>query len=98
MGFFDNFAHAQSKSDFTIEIHDADWDSDWPSLVSKQTKNVKVNFVKRTLIFTLRQTKKGIIQDVIFHCLSKRGGRIDHIMVKPGKDSGKYEYHFRRVR
>jgi hypothetical protein len=94
MSFLDNFASSQSKSDFIVEIHDSDWDSDWPSLVSKQTKRVEANFVARTLVFHLRQTKKGIIQDIIFHCLSKRGGKIDHIMLQPGKDKSKYEYHF----
>ena len=95
MGFLDNFASAQAKSDFTINITDADWDAEWPSLVSKQTKRVEVNFVDRTLVFHLRQTKKGVIQDVIFHILAKEWKKIDHVCVTPGKAKGKYEYHFK---
>lgn len=95
MGFWDNFAIAQKKSDFSIMISDADWDSDWPSLVSRQTVTVKINFVQRTLVFHLRQTDKGVIQDVIFHVLNKDYKKIDHICITPGKKKDKYEYHFK---
>ncbi len=96
MSIFDNFASAQKKSDFAITITDADWDSDWPSLVSKQTAKVEVDFVSRQLVFHLRQTVKGVIQDVIFHILEKEHSKIDHICITPGKNKGKYEYHFKR--
>lgn len=95
MSIFDNFASAQKKSDFAITITDADWDSDWPSLVSKQTAKVEVNFVTRQLVFHLRQTTKGVIQDVIFHILEKDHKKIDHICITPGRQKGKYEYHFK---
>ncbi len=95
MSFLDHFASAQKKSDFGITITDADWDSEWPSLVSKQTASVDVNFVTRTLVFHLRQTAKGIIQDVIFHILEKEHSKIDHICITPGKQKGRYEYHFK---
>jgi len=95
MGFWDNFASAQKKSDFTVAISDSDWDSDWPSLVSRQTARVEVNFVNRTLVFHLRQAAKGVIQDVIFHILNKDYKKIDHICITPGKDKNKYEYHFK---
>jgi hypothetical protein len=95
MSFFDNFASAQKKSDFGITITDSDWDSEWPSLVSRQTAKVGVNFVTRTLVFHLRQTSKGVIQDVIFHILEKEHSKIDHICITPGKDKGRYEYHFK---
>lgn len=95
MSFLDNFAQGQSRSDFGVTIHDADWDSEWPSLVSKQTKSVTVNFVNRTLVFVLRQTAKGVIQDVIFHILEKETKKVDHICITPGKQKGKYEYHFK---
>ena len=95
MSFLDHFAGAQKKSDFGITITDSDWDSEWPSLVSKQTAKVEVNFVERTLVFHLRQTAKGIIQDVIFHILEKENSKIDHICITPGKNKGRYEYHFK---
>lgn len=95
MSFLDNFAAAQKKSDFGITITDVDWDSDWPSLVSKQTAKVEVNFVTRTLVFHLRQTSKGIIQDIIFHILEKETSKIDHICITPGKNKSQYEYHFK---
>jgi hypothetical protein len=95
MSFLDHFASAQKKSDFGITITDADWDSEWPSLVSKQTASVEVNFVTRTLVFHLRQTARGIIQDVIFHILEKEHSKIDHICITPGKQKGRYEYHFK---
>lgn len=93
MSWLDNFASAQSKSDFSVEIHDADWDAAWGSLVSKQTTRLEVNLVKRTLVFHLRQTVKGVIQDVIFHMLTH--GKIDHILVRPAKNPDGYEYHFK---
>jgi hypothetical protein len=95
MSIFDYFASGQKKSDFGISITDADWDADWPSLVSKQTAKVEVNFVTRQLIFHLRQTAKGVIQDVIFHVLAKETSKIDHICITPGKQKGRYEYHFK---
>lgn len=95
MGFFDNFAFAQQKSDFVITINDADWESDWPSLLSRQTLRAELNFLKRTLILHVRQTSKGIVQDVIFHVLNKEHKTIDHICITPGKAKDKYEYHFR---
>lgn len=95
MSWFDNFATAQKKSDFSITIHDSDWDSDWGGLVSAQTLKVKVEFVDRRLTFWLRQTKKGVVQDVIFHVLEKEHSKIDHILIQPGKQKGKYEYHFK---
>lgn len=95
MSFWDNFAFAQKKSDFTVSIHDSDWESDWGSLVSKQTAKVEVNFVARTLVFHLRQTAKGVVQDVIFHVLNKEFKKIDHICITPGKDKNRYEYHFK---
>lgn len=95
MTIFDNFASAQKKSDFAITITDVDWDSDWPSLVSKQTAKVEVNFVTRQLVFHLRQTSKGIVQDIIFHILEKEHRKIDHIIITPGKQKGRYEYHFK---
>ena len=93
MSFWDNFASAQAKSDFSVEIHDADWDAEWGSLVSKQTTRLEVNLVKRTLVFHLRQTVKGVIQNVIFHVLTR--GKIDHILVRPAKNANGYEYHFK---
>lgn len=95
MSLSDYFASAQKKSDFTVTITDADWDSDWPSLVSKQTARVEVDFVSRQLVFHLRQTAKGVIQDVIFHILEKEHSKIDHICITPGKQKGRYEYHFK---
>ncbi len=95
MSFWDNFATAQAKSDFGISITDSDWDSDWPSLMSKQTRRVEVALVERQLTFWVRQTKKGIIQDVLFHILEKETSKIDHICITPGKEKGKYEYHFK---
>ncbi len=95
MSILDYFANSQKKSDFTISITDADWDADWPSLVSKQTAKVEINFVTRQLIFHLRQTAKGVIQDVIFHVLEKETSKIDHICITPGKQKGRYEYHFK---
>jgi len=95
MSFLDHFSTAQKKSDFGITITDSDWDSDWPSLVSKQTARVEVNFVTRTLVFHLRQTAKGVVQDVIFHVLEKEHSKIDHICITPGKATGRYEYHFK---
>jgi hypothetical protein len=93
MAFWDNFASAQAKSDFSVEIHDADWDAEWGSLVSKQTTRLELNLVKRTLVFHLRQTVKGVIQDVIFHVLTSN--KIDHILVRPAKNPNGYEYHFK---
>lgn len=95
MGWLDNFASAQKKSDFTIQIHDADWESDWPSLMSRQTRRVEMNLVAREVTFWVRQTAKGVIQDVLFHILEKEHAKIDHILIQPGKNKGKYEYHFR---
>jgi hypothetical protein len=95
MSIIDYFASAQKKSDFGITITDSDWDSDWPSFISKQTAKVEVNFVTRKLVFHLRQTAKGVIQDVIFHILEKEHSKIDHICITPGKASGRYEYHFK---
>lgn len=95
MSILDYFASAQKKSDFGITITDSDWDSEWPSLVSKQTARVEVNFVSRELIFHLRQTAKGVVQDVIFHILEKETSKIDHICITPGKMKGRYEYHFK---
>ena len=96
MGFMDNFAVAHKMSDFSITIHDGDWDAEWGSLVSRQTEKVEVNFVKRTLTFYLRQTKKGVIQDVIFHILTKETKKIDHILIVPAKGAkNSYQYHFR---
>ena len=93
MSFWNNFALAQDKCDFSVEIHDADWDANWSSLVSKQTTRLEVNLVKRTLTFHLRQTAKGVIQEVIFHALTH--GKIDHILVRPAKNPDGYEYHFK---
>ncbi len=95
MPFWDNFASAQAKSDFSVEIHDSDWDAGWGSLVSKQTTRLEVNLVKRTLVFHLRQTAKGVIQSVIFHVLEKDHRKIDHILVRPAKNPNGYEYHFK---
>lgn len=95
MSWLDNFASAQKKSDFAIEITDKDWDSDWPSLVSKQTRRVEMFLVERKLVFWLRQTAKGVIQDVLFHVLEKEHAKIDHICITPGKQKGQYEYHFK---
>ena len=95
MSFFDNFSFAQAKSDFSVEIHDSDWEADWTSLVSKQTSRLEVNLVKRTLVFHLRQTAKGVIQDVIFHVLEQDHKKIDHILVRPAKGADGYEYHFK---
>ena len=95
MSFFDNFASGQKKSDFGITITDADWDSDWPSLMSKQTRRVEIALVERKLTFWVRQTAKGVIQDVLFHILEKEHAKIDHICITPGKNKGKYEYHFK---
>lgn len=98
MGILDNLRMAQSKNDFAVEISDRDWTPEWKSLVSKHTKRLQVNFVKRTLIFHLRQTKIGVIQDVIFHILdsNKEYNRIDQIVITPAKGSAKnsYQYHF----
>ena len=91
----DNLASAQKKSDFSITISDSDWHSTWPSLVSRQTVRLKFNLTARTLEFHIRQTAKGVIQDVLFHILSAETAKIDHILVKPGKAAGKYEYHFK---
>lgn len=95
MSFLDNFASAQAKSDFGITITDSDWDADWPSLVSKQTRRVEIALVERKLTFWVRQTAKGVIQDVLFHVLAKEHSTIDHICITPGKNRGKYEYHFK---
>ena len=51
-------------------------------------KNLKVNFVTRKLVFHLRQTAKGVVQDVIFHILEKEHSKIDHICITPGKATG----------
>lgn len=95
MSFLDHFKAAQKKNDFSIEIQDADWDSKWASLVSKQTAAVDVNLVKRRIVFYLRQLKSGVIQDVIFHVLNKPTKKIDHILVRPAKTPEAYEYHFK---
>ncbi len=95
MSFWDNFATAQAKCDFSVEIHDADWDANWGSLVSKQITRLEVNLVKRTLVFHLRQTAKGVIQEVIFHVLEQDHRKIDHILVRPAKNPDGYEYHFK---
>ena len=95
MSILDHFASAQKKSDFGITITDSDWDAEWPSMVSKQTARVEVNFLTRQLVFHLRQTDKGVIQDVIFHVLAKEFSKIDHICITPGKHKGRYEYHFK---
>jgi len=95
MSWLHNFARAQAKSDFQIEIHDSDWDSEWPSLVSKQTVKADVSFTEKTLTIHLRQTVVGIIQDIIFHVLSSEHKKIDHVCVRPGKSKDRYEYHFK---
>ena len=95
MSFWDNFASGQKKSDFGITITDSDWDQEWPSLMSKQTRRVEVALVERQLTFWVRQTAKGVIQDVLFHILEKEHAKIDHICITPGKQKGKYEYHFK---
>jgi hypothetical protein len=95
MSLFDYFASAQKKSDFAVTITDSDWEANWPSLVSKQTAKVKINLVARTVVFHLRQLKKGVIQDVLFHVLEKEHSKIDHICITPGTEKGRYEYHFK---
>jgi hypothetical protein len=99
MGFFDNFSVAQNQTDFSITITDKDWKEEWTSLVSTHTTRVECDFVNRKVIIFLRQLKKGIVQDVIFHVLSsdKRKGRIDCVRIRPAKKKGKdaYEYIFK---
>jgi len=98
MSFFDNFKSAQCQSDFSIEVSDREWEKKWKSVISKQTTSVKINFVKRQVTLLVRQLKSGIVQDVIFHILSKkeRNQMIDGMTIRPAKGAkSSYEYLFK---
>lgn len=98
MSFFDNFKSAQCQSDFSVEVSDREWEKKWKSVISKQTTSVKINFVKRQVTLIVRQLKVGIVQDVIFHILSKkeRNRMIDGMTIRPAKGAkSSYEYLFK---
>ena len=98
MSFLDNFRSAQCQSDFSVEVSDREWESKWTSVISKQTTSVKINFVERKVTLLVRQLKIGIVQDVIFHTLSKekRNRMIDQMTVRPAKGAkSSYEYLFK---
>lgn len=98
MSFLDNFRSAQCQSDFSIEVSDREWENQWKSVISKQTTAVKINFAKREVTLLVRQLKAGIVQDVIFHILSKkdRNQIIDGMTIRPAKGAkSSYEYLFK---
>ncbi len=94
MSIMDNF-NGQPKNDFSIAVSDSDWKQTWIDVISTQTVEVHMNLVKNQLVLHVRQLKSGIVQDVLFHVLTKHGNKIDSIRVLPAKSKEKRsEYVF----
>jgi len=96
MSVFHHFMQAQSQTDFAVEIFDKDWiEKDWPSIISKQTRKLEINFHERTVTLYLRQLKAGIIQDILFHVLGAGDGKIDKVTITPARgNTSSHQYHF----
>jgi len=96
MSFFHHLMQAQSKTDFSVDIHDKDWvEKDWPSIISKQTVKIEVDLYERTVYLYLRQLKAGVIQDILFHILGEGDGKIDKVTITPARgNTSSHQYHF----
>jgi len=85
MSLRDTLRVGQTQNDFSVTVIDRDWSNDWINTVTAQTSKVELNLVKCELTLYVRQLKAGIIQEVIFHMLTKNGSSIDQIRVLPAK-------------
>lgn len=94
MSWLDNFRMPQKKNDFSITVHDADWDTKWNGIISSQVVSADVSLTEKRLTLKIRQLKSGAIQDVIFHTLNRNTRTIDHVILTPAKGKN-YEYHFK---
>ena len=82
---FESFRIAQPRNDFSVTIADKDWKDEWMRLFAAQTTNMHINLVKCELVLGVRQLRSGIIQNVIFHLLTKDGKTVDNIRIRPAK-------------
>lgn len=92
---FESFKMSQARNDFSLTVSDRDWKEEWITIFSAQTSKVRVNLIKCELVMGVRQLRSGIIQDALFHLLTKDGKTIDSIRIKPSKSKDKgAEYVF----
>lgn len=92
---FKSLRSAQTTNDFSVHVSDRDWKTQWVELVSAHTERVDVNLIQKTATLHIRQLKEGVIQEAIFHTLSKdpEAQKIDEVRVRPARGEV-YEYIF----
>ena len=82
---FESFKMSQARNDFSLTVSDRDWKEEWMTIFAAQTSKVRVNLIKCELVMGVRQLRSGVVQDALFHLLTKDGKNIDSIRIKPSK-------------
>ena len=84
--FLESIRSAASKDQFSVTITENTWPTEWVEAISAQITRVEFNLTNRSVVLHVRQTKTGVVRDVIFHSLRPENN-IDRLELRPSKGS-----------